>query len=343
MNYILRDENAVFYECGFSCDNVVFLKLGSEAFFITDSRYDTEAKESIANAEVIIGDRRDLFITVREYIKKSKIKELVFNPSEWSLSAYQKFTLELDEVEFKQVSNFSQEKRIIKNAEEQTILKEAARLGANAFDSVGAYLNEYGLHVSEQRLHFEAENILKNYGELGLSFSPILAFGKNAAKCHALPLENILEMNDLVLFDAGVKYKRYCSDRTRTAQFDKHMNFSKVQSFWDGAQQKVYDTVRRAQEAGIKKAQIGVQAKEVDKACRDVIDKAGFGEFFIHSSGHGVGLDIHELPVIGARSETILEEGMIFTIEPGIYLPNEFGVRIEDTVVLTRNGAEVLG
>ena len=136
MNYILKDENAVFYECGFSCDSVVFLKLGSEAFFITDSRYDTEAKECVKNAEVIIGDRRDLFITVRDYIKNSKIKELIFNPSEWSLLAYEKFTLDLPDVNFKRVANFSQEKRILKSPIELDILRDTATLGAKAFDLI---------------------------------------------------------------------------------------------------------------------------------------------------------------------------------------------------------------
>ncbi|HIP29498.1 MAG TPA: X-Pro aminopeptidase, partial [Sulfurospirillum arcachonense] len=110
MNYILKDENAVFYECGFSCDNVVFLKFGNEAFFITDSRYDTEANEYIKDAEVIITERRDMFPKVRELIKNAKIKELIFNPSEWSLHAYEEFTKDIDDVEFKRVANFSQQK-----------------------------------------------------------------------------------------------------------------------------------------------------------------------------------------------------------------------------------------
>jgi len=343
MNYILRDENAVFYECGFSCDNVVFLKLGSEAFFVTDSRYDTEANEYIKGVEVIITERRDMYPKVRELIKSAKIKELIFNPSEWSLHSYEEFTKDVDGVEFKRVANFSQQRRIIKSDDELDILRKASELGSKAFDSFAKFLNESGLHVSEQRLHFEAENILKNYGELGLSFSPILGVNKNAAKCHALPLLDTLDKGDLILFDAGVTYKRYCSDRTRTAEFDQNLNFGKTQSFSDAKRQKIYDIVLKSQEAGINKARAGVKACEVDKACRDVIDASGYGEYFIHSTGHGVGLDIHELPVISNKSETVLEEGMVLTIEPGIYLPEEFGVRIEDTLIITGGEAEIIG
>ncbi len=343
MNYILKDENAVQYECGFSCDNVVFLKFGSEAFFVTDSRYDTEANEYIRDAEVVITERRDMFPKVRELIKNAKIKELIFNPKEWSLHAYEEFTKDIDDVEFKRVANFSQQKRIIKSADELDILRKASDIGAKAFDSFAKYLNESGLHVAEQRLHYEAENILKNYGEFGLSFSPILGVNKNAAKCHALPLLDTLDKGDLILFDAGVTYKGYCSDRTRTAEFDQNLNFSKTQKFSDPKRQEIYDIVLKSQEAGIKKARAGVKACEVDKACREVIEKAGYGEWFIHSTGHGVGLDIHELPIISNTSETVLEEGMVLTIEPGIYLPEEFGVRIEDTMIITSGEAEVLG
>jgi Xaa-Pro aminopeptidase len=187
MNCILKDENAVFYECGFSCDNVVFLKFGSEAFFVTDSRYDTEANQYIRDAEVVITERRDMFPKVRELIKAAKIKELIFNPREWSLHGYTEFSKDLDDVEFKQVHNFSQERRIIKTEDELNILRKAAELGAEAFDNFAKYLNEHGLGVAEQRLHYEAENIFKNGGELGLSFSPILGIMGNAAKCHALP------------------------------------------------------------------------------------------------------------------------------------------------------------
>lgn len=343
MNFILKNENAVYYECGFSCDNVVYISFGSEAFFITDARYTQEALEYVKNAQVIEGDRRDLYKSVRDVIAQSKVKEICFNPDEWSVAAYEKLSAELLHVRFQKEQNLSQQKRIIKSAQEIELLKIASNLGAEAFDAFALHVKKFGLGVSEERLHFEAEMILRNKGANDLSFSPIVAIEKNAAKPHALPTKEALKEGDLLLVDAGLKYQRYCSDRTRTCQFGSNMHFEKEQKFRDIKKQKIYDIVLKAQEAGIKKARVGIKACEVDFACREVIDKAGFGDFFVHSTGHGVGLDIHELPVIGSRSESILEEGMVFTIEPGIYLGDAFGVRIEDTVVLTSSGAQIIG
>ncbi|MBV5278212.1 MAG: aminopeptidase P family protein [Campylobacteraceae bacterium] len=342
MNFILKDENAVYYECGFSCDNEVFLKLGSEAFFITDARYTTEASGMVKNATVLEGDRRDLFKTVRQLVRKSGVKSLVYNPIEWSVDEFGRLSEKLS-LNFQKQSSFSQQKRIIKTEIELEILKKAALFGANAFREFGAFLQAKGRGLDEVKAHFEAELMFKDRGNLGLSFSPIVAFGENAAKPHALPTCKTLNIGELVLLDAGVKYQRYCSDRTRTSFYDAHFNFEKQQTFKDKRQQSVYDTVLLAQEAAIKAVKVGVKASAIDKAARDVIEKAGYGEFFIHSTGHGVGLDIHELPVISSRSETIIEENMVFTIEPGIYLPNAFGVRIEDTIIVKSQGAEVIG
>jgi Xaa-Pro aminopeptidase len=342
LNYILRDENAVFFECGFSCDNVVFLRLGSEAFFITDARYTTEAKETIRHAAVLEGDRRDLLKTARLLIRKSGIKALAYNPQEWTVDAFARLSEKLT-ITLQKKPNFSQEKRIIKSEMELDILKKAALFGKDAFHRFGEFLKHDGLGMDEKMAHFQAEAIFKYHGQLGLSFSPIVAFDANAAKPHALPSSKILEKGTLVLLDAGVKYARYCSDRTRTAFFDGELQFEKEQVFGDPFTQKVYDTVLFAQEAALKVVKVGIKAKEIDKAAREVIEKAGFGNYFIHSTGHGVGLDIHELPVIGVRSQTLIEENMVFTIEPGIYLPEQLGVRVEDAIIVRSHGAELMG
>ncbi|MCF6172548.1 MAG: aminopeptidase P family protein [Campylobacteraceae bacterium] len=342
MNYILKDENAVYHECGFSCDNEIFLKLGSEPFFLTDARYLSEAREFIKNTKVILMDRRDPFKAVRLLVRKSGIKSLIYNPLEWSVSEFESLSSKL-RINFKQSANFSQKKRIIKNEDELKILRKAALLGANAFDNFAKFIQEEGFGLSERRAFHEAQNIFKDFGKLELSFEPIVALDENAAKPHALPSDKILQKDMLLLLDAGVKYKRYCSDRTRTVNISENISMGKNVKFKDAKKQKIYDTVLKAQEASIKTAKVGVNASDIDSAGREVIEKAGYGNFFIHSTGHGVGLDIHELPVIGARSKDIIEENMVFTIEPGIYLPNEFGVRIEDTVIAKSSGVEVIG
>jgi Xaa-Pro aminopeptidase len=142
--------------------------------------------------------------------------------------------------------------------------------------------------------------------------------------------------------DAGLKYKRYCSDRTRTVYADENFRFKTKQKFGRKKIQKAYDTVLKAHDNAIAEARSGMKAKEVDALTRDLIDKAGFGEYFVHSTGHGVGLDIHEMPYISTKSDTIIEDGMVYTIEPGIYIPGEFGIRIEDMVAMVDGKAVVL-
>jgi len=184
---------------------------------------------------------------------------------------------------------------------------------------------------------------MSQLGKYDLSFDPIVAINKNAAKPHALPTNKKLKLNDLILVDAGVKYKRYCSDRTCTAvaNFEK-FNFKREQNFKDKKHQKIYDIVYKAQLNAIEKARVGMKASQIDKLTRDIIEKTGYGKYFVHSTGHGVGLDIHEFPNINSRSDVIIEDNMVFTIEPGIYLPNEFGIRIEDSVVMKNGRAEIL-
>ncbi|MCH9813029.1 MAG: M24 family metallopeptidase [Epsilonproteobacteria bacterium] len=340
INYILKNENAVYHECGFSCDNELFLKLGSEAYFITDPRYTTEAKEQVQGAEVIEA-KRDLSSEAKKLLRSSKIQKLYYDPSDFSVAEFNKLKQSL-KLTFKSAPNFSQKKRIIKSEAEIELIKTAVTLGSKAFDDFAAYLKKKGFNQSEQYINFEAMRAMQQHGKYDLSFHPITAVNANAAKPHAYASELPLITGDLLLVDAGLKYERFCSDRTRTAEFGEALNFSKTQTFSDKTKQKVYDTVLKAQEASIKAIKPGVRANEIDRVGREIIDKAGFGSYFIHSTGHGVGLDIHELPVISQKSSTLIEENMIFTVEPGIYLPNEFGVRIEDMVQVTQMGAEIL-
>ncbi len=338
-NFILTNENAVYFECKFSCDNVIFLNLGSDRYFITDARYTLEAKQFCQNCQVI--ESSDLLKTTKEIIKKSKIRKIIFDPYDFSYFFYNSLTSDL-KVKFIPKAHFSKEKRIIKEDWEIKLLKKASKLGRDGFKDLAKFIRKEGKKQKEQFLYFKAMQNMSKNAKYDLSFEPIVAINENAAKPHALPSSKKLKKNDLLLVDAGIKYKRYCSDRTCTSNVDfENFNFKREQKFKNKKHQKIYDLVYKAQLNAIEKARVGMKASQIDALTRDIIEKEGYGKYFIHSTGHGVGIDIHEFPVISAKSDVIIKENMVFTIEPGIYLPDEFGVRIEDTVVM-KNGKAVI-
>ncbi|WP_096014119.1 M24 family metallopeptidase [Campylobacter lanienae] len=336
LNYILKDENAVYFECGYSCDNEIFIKFQNRGFFITDSRYAIEARSIISNSEVI--ESRDIIKSARLLLRSLGVRDMIYNPSDFSYFDFVNLSRDLH-INFIAKNEFSKLKRQIKSSLEIEILKEAARLGASKFDELSQAISS---GMSEKTINFKAENIFRDGGNLALSFNPITAINANAAKAHALPLDERIKSNDLLLVDAGVRYQRYCSDRTRTAEFKDGFKFTKEQKFSNSKQNEIYQIVKEAQNLAIKAVKPGVRACDIDAAARDFIAKNGYGECFFHSTGHGVGLDIHEFPIISPKSTTIIEPGMVFSVEPGIYIENEFGVRIEDVVVVTNDGCEVL-
>ena len=339
-NFILQNENAIYFECKFSCDNVIFLNLENEKYFITDARYVVEAKEYAKNCEII--ESSDIITSAKEILKKNNIKKIIFDPNDFSYATYIKLSEDL-KTKFISKPNFSKEKRVIKTDKEIILLKKAAKLGRDGFKELAKYIRKNGFNQSEQFLYFKAYEKMSQKGKLDISFEPIIAINENAAKPHALPTSKKLKLNDLLLVDAGIKYKRYCSDRTCTSAVDfEKFSFKREQKFKNSKHQKIYDIVLKAQLNAIEKARVGMKASEVDKLTRDIIEQSGFGKYFVHSTGHGVGLDIHEYPTINSKSDLIIEDNMVFTIEPGIYLPNEFGVRIEDTIVMQNGKAVIL-
>ena len=339
MNYILKNENAIYYECGYSSDNSIFLKLGNSSYFITDNRYTIEAKEIIKDAEVITAS--DIISKANKILSKTKIKKINFDPKEWSIFNYNRLSSNL-KISFKESADLSHKKRVIKSEDELKLISKAVKLGKKAFTSLAEEINRDGLGKNEYQLTYMAQSILSDYGEYSLSFDPIVAINKNASKPHSLPTDKKLQNGNLLLVDAGLKYKRYCSDRTRTVSFQKDFDFITEQSFKSKKRQKIYDTVLKAHDRAISKARSGMRAKDVDALTRDIITKAGYEKYFIHSTGHGVGLDIHEMPYISTKSDMIIEDNMVYTIEPGIYIPNEFGVRVEDMIVMRNGKVEVL-
>jgi Xaa-Pro aminopeptidase len=186
---------------------------------------------------------------------------------------------------------------------------------------------------SEADVAREIERRLADAGGEGVSFEPIVAAGPNGAKPHHAHGDRRIEAGDPVVLDFGTRVDGYPSDTTRTVVFEGEPS--------DEFEQ-VHDVVREAQTAAVERVEPGVEARTVDAAARDVIDAAGYGESFIHRTGHGVGLDVHEEPYVASDSDTVLEPGMVFSVEPGVYIDGRFGVRIEDLVVVTDDGCERL-
>ena len=343
MNYIHTDESAIYHACGYSNDNSIYLSLGLESFLLTDGRYSVDASETLQNnhknTKLIID--RDLISRAAKIIKKSKIKKISFDPKEWDHYSILRLQHNTDTV-YVQKLDLSHKRRIIKREDEIKLLSQAVKLGAKAFDRFARVIDSVGIGKSETELNFLASSSMSKLGEMSLSFDPIVAIGSNAAKPHALPTKRVLRRGDLLLLDAGLKYQRYCSDRTRTVRIGRDFTFRTKQNFENKKIQKAYDTVRKAHDKAISKARSGMRARDVDALARDVIDRAGFGKYFVHSTGHGVGLDIHEMPYISSRSRTKIADGMVYTVEPGIYIPGQFGIRIEDMVVMIDGKAKVL-
>jgi len=219
--------------------------------------------------------------------------------------------------------------RNIKSEDELTNLRKAAELADYAI-AVGC--KEIAEGKTELEILMAIEFEMKRKGVEKMSFDTMVLSGPKTASPHGTPGDRKIQRGDFILFDLGVVYNGYCSDITRTVSFGEPTE----------KMREVYETVKNAEQAAIDKVRPGVKAFEIDKAARDVIDEAGYGEYFTHRIGHGLGISVHEFPSITGTNELELEEGMVFTIEPGIYHPDITGVRIEDDVVVTANGVEVL-
>jgi len=232
---------------------------------------------------------------------------------------------------FEEFSGITSSLRLRKEGAEIEILKESCRIAAKAFEQL---LPGIKTGDTEREVANRLDNLMRAMGAKGPSFDLIVAFGENGALPHHVTSDRKLRDNESVLIDFGCVYRGYCSDITRTF----------FHGTPDAEFKKVYDIVRKSHDEGIKALKPGLSAKAADKVCRDVIADAGYGQYFIHSTGHGVGLEIHEAPAVSLYSDEkfLLDKGMSVTVEPGIYLLGKFGVRIEDTVLVTDSGCEVL-
>jgi len=219
--------------------------------------------------------------------------------------------------------------RTVKRKEELAAVKKSCYIAAKAFSLVRPRIKTGITELAAARM---LEDSMKDMGAKGVSFELIVAFGPNSALPHHITSQRRLKKDEAVLLDYGCVYDDYCSDMTRTFFNGRP----------DDEYRKVYAIVKKAHAEGIAALKAGLKAKKIDGVCRRCIADEGYGQYFIHSTGHGVWLEIHEEPWLNMKSDEILRPGMVVTVEPGIYLPGKFGIRIEDTVVITDKGREIL-
>ncbi|MBQ6476336.1 MAG: aminopeptidase P family protein [Clostridia bacterium] len=317
--------------CGYTGEGFVLFDK-KDCYIITDSRYQIQAGEQAPDAVVlIISGQKGHFQIIRELVLKSGVKKVAFEDDYWTVSAFESLRKIVPDLQFLTVGDSLTRWRMKKDSQEIEKIRCAAGIADKAFSEALVFLHE---GITEREAAWKLEQSLRNNGAEALSFDTIMAFGENGAKPHAIPGERPLKNGDMIVMDFGCKYKGYCSDMTRTVAWGSV----------DEKAQKVYGIVLDAQLAALRAIKPGITGEEVDMIAREIITQNGYGAYFGHGLGHGVGLEIHELPRLaqGQIGRIVLEPGHVVTDEPGIYLPGEFGVRIEDLCLVTDNGVEVL-
>lgn len=253
---------------------------------------------------------------------------LAIEKSHLTINGYESIQNRFPNVSLTGIDERIEELRLFKNEDEIIKMRKAAELADYAIQ-VGCEAIEEG--KTEMAILNIIESAIKEKGYT-MSFDTMVLFGDNATSPHGKPGNRILQKGDFILFDLGVNYEGYCSDITRTVSLGEPSEEKK----------QIYQVVKEANEKAIEYLKPGIQAMELDKIARDCIEQAGYGEFFTHRLGHGLGISVHESPSINGKNEFVFKEGMVITVEPGIYLKNVAGVRIEDDVLITENGYEVL-
>ncbi len=307
-----------FWLSGFTGTTSLILVTSSKAFLIVDFRYIIQAKTQAASGFTVVELKGSFISSLENYCFINKVKQLGFESDVLTVTGYEQYREKLRTPnKYINISLELTELRLIKDYQEIDAIRHAAFIGDCAFKDTIPYIKE---HVTESELAAELEYRIRKYGAKGCSFDTIIASGYNSALCHATVSDKSIEWGDAIVFDFGVKWDGYCSDMTRTVFLGEPCEQLK----------QLYFIVKQAQEAVVESVTSNMNGREADAIARNIITDAGYGSYFGHSVGHGVGIEIHENPRLSAYSEDMLENGTVFTIEPGIYIEGIGGVRIED-------------
>lgn len=322
------------YLAGFTGSSAILAVTRRRARLFTDSRYATQAREEVQAAEIDIVKGSPAVSAVQWLAAQPGVDLAGFDAAHTTVAELKRWRSELPSrlrrTFFEELpAPFVEQLRMVKDEDELAIISEAALVGCALFDHILEFLRP---GVSEIDVAAELEHEARKMGAEGMSFDTIVASGTRSAMPHGRATEAKLPRRGFVTLDFGIILKGYCSDMTRTVFLGSPRP----------GERKAYEAVLEAQENAVNAVAPGASCAEVDEAARSILRREGFGEAFSHATGHGVGLEIHEPPRVGAGQSARLAAGMVVTIEPGMYLAGQFGIRIEDMVAVTRNGGKVL-
>ncbi len=320
---LISSPHNIRYFSGFSGGEGALLIYRGGRVLFTDSRYTEQAE---AEAPDFVTERTGDYIgSAMKAAAQKGFETLAFEDEYMTVAEFNKTRKLAEGIRLKGIGGAADLIRSVKTSEELKLLETAEDIACRAFRHILGYIRE---GVTELEIASEIECFMRKNGGEGVSFDTIVVSGTKTSLPHGAPDNKKIENGDFVTMDFGCIYHGYCSDMTRTVVVGKASE----------EQKKIYDTVKKAQQTGLDILCEGVSCKVADAAARQVIQNAGYGKYFGHSLGHGVGLKIHELPNLSPKSDAILCENMVVTCEPGIYIPNFGGVRIEDMVCITKDG-----
>lgn len=315
---LLTSASNCFYATSFYClegDCKCLITKDSGNFYFTDSRYTEAANKNILDAIVLENNKLDDF----------KFRKIGIEENKLTVSEFKNLQKKFSGCDFVNISDVLTDLRSVKDKDEQILMQEAQDITDKAFTKI---LNDIRVGITEKEISAKLQYYMLDLGAERMSFDPIVASGPNGSMPHAVPTDRQIQDGDFVTLDFGCVYNGYCSDMTRTVAIG---NITEEQK-------KVYDIVLKAQKETIKKARAGLTGTKIDAIARNIITDNGYGSFFGHALGHGVGIDIHENPIASPKYNKVLPVNSYISCEPGIYIPGKFGVRIEDVIRLTENG-----
>jgi Xaa-Pro aminopeptidase len=324
---LITNGHSIRYMTGFTGTAGVAIISKNDAMFITDFRYTEQAASQIKDYR-IVQHKKTIIEEIATQVTDMGINSLGFEKNDVTYSDFELYKQAI-QADLVPLSGLVEKIRLIKTDEEISIIKAACRIADEAYEYILTYIKP---GMTELDVSNELEFFMRKKGATSSSFDIIVASGTRSALPHGVATDKVIENGDFVTLDFGALYNGYISDTTRTLAVGEPSDKLK----------EIYQVVLDSQLLALEKVKPGMTGKEADAIARDYIASKGYGEAFGHSLGHGIGLEVHEGPGLSFRSDIVLEPGMVITIEPGIYLPNIGGVRIEDDALVTENGLEKL-